>query len=204
MRQFLMKSRLIDKNFLKRENKVIEYIVVHDTGNKNKGASLDRHHSFFQNSSNNSIYHYLVGNEAFDYKIYNFVSEENKTSYCENEKCNNNITDDNSIAIGICVNSDSDYKNNILGLARLAAELLIKYDLNMDRLVRHYDASKELCPKSMSDDNWYLWNGFYDLTSTIVNWLQSGANIYDINNALLQEYKNFQEKYLEVMEKIKL
>ncbi len=204
MRQFLLKNRLIDRNFSKREDKIIEYIVINDTGNTNKGASLDRHYKFFQNSSNNAIYHYLIGNEAYEYKIYNFVNEENKTSYCENGTCNYGITDENSIVIGICVNSDSDYKNNIIGLARFAADLLIKYDLNIDRLVRKYDVNREICPKSMSYNDWYLWNGFYDLTNTIVNWLQSGANVYDINNALLEEYKKFQNKYLEAMENIKL
>ena len=90
-----------------------------------------------------------------------------------------------------------------MGLARFAAELLIKYDLTIDRLVRHYDASKKICPEFMSFNDWNLWKGFYDLTNTIVNWLQSGANLQDINNGILSEYEKFQENYQEEIEFIK-
>lgn len=203
MRQYLIKDRSICKNFSKRQNCGVDYIVVHDTGNWDKGASLDRHHSFFKNISDNASYHHLVGNEGNEYKIYNFISEEYKAWHCGDGKGKYGISNENSIGIGICVNSDSDYKNNILGLARLAAELLIKHDLTIDRLVRHYDASKKICPELMSFNDWKLWKGFYDLTNTIVNWLQSGANLKDINNAILSEYEKFQNEYEEEIEFIK-
>jgi len=106
------------------------------------------------------------------------------------------ITNDNSIGIGMCVNKDSDHKNNILGMARLAAELLIKHDLTMDKLVRHYDASRKVCPEFMSSDDWKLWNGFYDLTSFIFNVLQGGGDILDIEMQISDNCEKFIETYL--------
>ncbi|AID45075.1 N-acetylmuramoyl-L-alanine amidase [Candidatus Arthromitus sp. SFB-mouse-Japan] len=196
MKQYLLKEKLISNNFSNRENKKIEYIVVHDTGNWDEGAGLDRHYNFFENVSDNASYHYLVGNEDNEYKIYNLVGEEYRSWHCGDGRGKYGITNDNSIGIGMCVNKDSDHKNNILGMARLAAELLIKHDLTMDKLVRHYDASRKVCPEFMSSDDWKLWNGFYDLTSFIFNVLQGGGDILDIEMQIRDNCEKFIETYL--------
>ncbi|BAK81501.1 peptidoglycan recognition protein family protein [Candidatus Arthromitus sp. SFB-rat-Yit] len=197
MKQYLLKERLISNNFSNRENKKIEYVVIHDTGNWDEGSGLDRHYNFFENVSDNASYHYLVGNEGNEYKIYNFVGEEYRSWHCGDGRGKYGITNDNSIGIGMCVNKDSDHKNNILGMARLAAELLIKHDLKMDRLVRHYDASRKVCPEFMSPNNWSLWGGFYDLTSFIFNVLQSGSDALDIEIQIRYRCREFIETYLD-------
>ena len=99
----------------------------------------------------------------------------------------------------MCVNKDSDHKNNILGMARLAAELLIKHDLTMDKLVRHYDASRKVCPEFMSSDDWKLWNGFYDLTSFIFNVLQGGGDILDIEMQIRDNCEKFKASCLIIL-----
>lgn len=204
MKQYLLKEKLISNNFSNRENKEIEYIVVHDTGNWNEGSSLDRHYNFFENVSDNASYHYLVGNEGNEYKIYNFVGEEYRAWHCGDGRGKYGITNDNSIGIGMCVNKDSDYENNILGLARLAAELLIKHDLTIDKMVRHYDASRKVCPESMSKNDWSIWKGFYDLTNSILNWLQSGSDALEIENGIWEVCREFSEKYFSDSEDMKV
>lgn len=200
MKQYLLKEKLISNNFSNRENKAIEYIVVHDTGNYDEGASLDRHYNFFENVSDNASYHYLVGNEGTNYRIYNFVNEEYRAWHCGDGRGMYGITNDNSIGIGMCVNRDSDYENNIIGLARLSAELLIKYDLDITRLVRHYDASRKVCPESMSRRAWNLWNGFYDLTSAILNQLTSDQDSFEIEKGIHDVCEEFKREYFSDQE----
>jgi N-acetylmuramoyl-L-alanine amidase len=40
-----------------------------------------------------------------------------------------------------------------------------KYDIPLDRVVRHYDASRKICPRSMSENNWEKWWEFKERLS---------------------------------------
>ena len=35
-----------------------------------------------------------------------------------------------------------------------------KHNIPLDRVIRHFDASKKICPRSMSSNNWEGWRAF--------------------------------------------
>jgi uncharacterized protein YgiM (DUF1202 family) len=43
-----------------------------------------------------------------------------------------------------------------------------KYSISIDKVVRHFDASRKICPQSMSLNNWSKWQSFKNqLTSDV-------------------------------------
>ena len=69
----------------------------------------------------------------------------------------------NSIGIETCVNYGSDYGSTLRHTANLVAELLIEYDLSIDRVLQHNNFSGKYCPRSMRDSSY--WSAFLDLVS---------------------------------------
>jgi N-acetylmuramoyl-L-alanine amidase CwlA len=91
-----------------------------------------------------------------DYKKY-------YTYQCGDGRGKYGITNTNSIGIEICVNSDGDYKKAYLKAVELTKHLMKELNIPIDRVVRHYDASRKNCPASMSGNNWALWTQFKKL-----------------------------------------
>jgi len=42
----------------------------------------------------------------------------------------------------------------------LIKSLMKKYNINIENVVRHYDASRKLCPQSFSKTGWKRWTDF--------------------------------------------
>ncbi|RKD25206.1 N-acetylmuramoyl-L-alanine amidase [Caminicella sporogenes DSM 14501] len=70
------------------------------------------------------------------------------------------ITNHNSIGIEVCVNEDGDYDKAVENTVDLVKYLMEKHDVPLDRVVRHYDVSRKICPRSMSENNWGKWLEF--------------------------------------------
>src|SRR5690606_36630652 len=70
------------------------------------------------------------------------------------------ITNKNSIGIEICVNSDGNYAKAFQNAVELVAYLMKELNIPIERVVRHYDASRKSCPASMSANNWSKWQEF--------------------------------------------
>ncbi|MCK9478911.1 MAG: N-acetylmuramoyl-L-alanine amidase, partial [Firmicutes bacterium] len=60
----------------------------------------------------------------------------------------------------ICVNSDGNYDVAFQNTVALVKHLMAELNIPIDRVVRHYDASRKNCPASMSANGWALWNTF--------------------------------------------
>ncbi|MGN1295785.1 MAG: hypothetical protein ACI4U5_05190, partial [Bacilli bacterium] len=57
--------------------------------------------------------------------------------------------------IETCVNSGSDYTSTLFKTAELVSELLIKYNLSINDVKKHYDFSGKICPKALiNSGNW--------------------------------------------------
>ncbi len=52
----------------------------------------------------------------------------------------------NGIGIEMCVNRDGNYEGTLANNAKLVASLMLKYNLNLDNVKRHYDFSGKECP----------------------------------------------------------
>jgi len=142
----------------KYDTNTVEYIVIHDTGNPKAEADAMAHYRFFSSGDMESSAHYFVD----DRQVVQIIddSEGSWHSGVKYKTPATPISNHNSIGIEMCINSDGDYDKAMRNTIDLAAYLLWKYDLDMDHLVRHYDANGKICPLTMSYNNWAKWEEF--------------------------------------------
>lgn len=135
----------------------IQHIVIHDTGNTGKGANANAHFNYFNGGDRQSSADFFVDNtqvlQVNDYNTY-------YTWHCGDGAGKYGITNANSIGIEICINSDGNYDVAFQNAVVLTKQLMLELNIPVERVVRHYDASRKNCPASMSADNWALWNTF--------------------------------------------
>ena len=135
----------------------IKYIVIHDTGNKSKGADANSHYRYFNGGNRNSSADFFVDDtkvlQVNDYTKY-------QTWHVGDGKGKYSITNSNSIGIEICVNADGDYFKAFVKAVELTKHLMKELNIPIENVVRHYDASRKNCPASMSSDGWLKWNEF--------------------------------------------
>ncbi|MFA7628650.1 MAG: N-acetylmuramoyl-L-alanine amidase [Candidatus Dojkabacteria bacterium] len=135
----------------------IRYIVIHDTGNTSKGANANAHFNYFNSGDRQSSADFFVDNtQVLQVNDYNT----NYTWHCGDGAGKYGITNANSIGIEICINSDGNYDAAFQNAVALAKQLMSELNIPIERVVRHYDASRKNCPASMSNNNWLLWNTF--------------------------------------------
>lgn len=156
--------------------KSTEYIVVHDTGNSKAGATASMHNTYIQNLNNNPdsthiSWHFTVGDDGIYQHLpldevayhagdgsYEYGDEYFNTSYNAWSIGGGNR---NGIGIESCVNEGCDYTEVMRRLAKLVSELLIKFDLSIDRVKQHNAFSGKNCPQVMRENN--RWNEFITL-----------------------------------------
>lgn len=135
----------------------IKYIVIHDTGNKSAGANAKAHYNYFNGGNRNSSADIFVDDREIlcinDYTKY-------YTWHCGDGKGKYGITNANSVGIEMCINSDSDREKALSNMVTITKELMKELNIPIDRVVRHYDASKKNCPQTMASNNWREWIDF--------------------------------------------
>lgn len=170
----------------------IKYIVIHDTGNKKKGADAMTHFAYFNGGDRGSSADFFVDDknvvQVNDYtKFYTWAVGDGKGKY--------GITNANSVSIEICINEDSVYNMAFLKAVELTKILMAELNIPIDRVVRHYDASRKNCPASMSINNWAYWQDFKnrlltdegDLTMLQYEELKKEINDLKAENKALKE-----------------
>lgn len=154
----------IQKKFVKynysNRNSAIKYIVVHDTGNTGVGSNALAHYDYFNACNRGASADYFVDDKAI---IQIVDSDKHYSWHCGDGEGAYGITNNNSIGIELCINSDGNYDKAYNNTVLLVKYLMKKYNISKDRVVRHYDASRKQCPGTMSNDNWALWNKFKSL-----------------------------------------
>lgn len=135
----------------------IRYIVVHDTGNPSRGANATAHYNYFNGGDRSSSADFFVDDTQVlcvndYYKYY--------TWHCGDGRGKYGITNRNSVGIEFCINVDSDRDKTLERTAQIVRELMQELNIPIDRVVRHYDASRKNCPQSMSGNGWAQWYKF--------------------------------------------
>ena len=135
----------------------IKYIVVHDTGNPSRGANATAHYNYFNGGDRSSSADFFVDDTQVlcvndYYKYY--------TWHCGDGHGKYGISNRNSVGIEFCINVDSDRDKTLERTAQLVRELMQELNIPIDRVVRHYDASRKNCPQSMSGNGWAQWYEF--------------------------------------------
>lgn len=132
-----------------------KYIVIHTTGNPRRGADAAAHFAYWNGGNVGQSADFVVDDKGAlqinDYHKY-------YTWHCGDGKGKYGITNANSIGVEICVNEDGDFEKALENAVNLVKRL--KAETGILHVVRHYDASRKLCPRELSANDWEKWKEF--------------------------------------------
>lgn len=149
-----IQKMISDYNFSSRQGSDIEYLIFHYTGNK--GDSALNNAKYFNACNRNASAHFFVDDE----NIYQVVNLNNSAWAVGDGKGAYGILNRNSVSIEMCCNSEGFISEtteaNALELGKYLMDL---YGIDLDHVVRHYDASRKICP-NWTNNNWERWLNF--------------------------------------------
>lgn len=132
-------------NYRQGRTQAVKYIVIHYTSNKNDTALNNI--NYFKNNTPIASAHYFVDSE----NIYTSVPEKDTAYHCGASSyvhpyCRNA----NSIGIEMCTSYsggvyyiDEKTSDNTVWLTK---QLMVKYNISPENVIRHYDVTGKLCP----------------------------------------------------------
>lgn len=143
-------------NYQKGRSQAIQYIVIHYTSNK--GDTAKNNADYFAREVTKTSAHYFVDENSVWQSVldtdtaWHCGAKTYKHKYCRNA---------NSLGIEICMNDkDGNIRlGSIVNAITLTKELMQKYNISIDNIIRHYDVTGKDCPRPMIE-NETLWNGF--------------------------------------------
>lgn len=162
------------KNHISKRKEKIQYIVVHDTGNQSYGAGAEAHKNYFMTTTRKASADFLIEEDVV-IKLNNYYKC--FTWHCGDGKGRYGITNSNSIGIEMCVNAGSNRQKTINTTIKLVFDLMEELNIPIDRVVRHYDASRKICPASMRNENWELWRRFKAALKEYIEMKKSDKNL---------------------------
>ena len=123
-----------------RERK-IDHIVIHYTGNN--GDTAENNAKYFQGANRQASAHYFVDPEEIVQSV-----RENDRAFHAGDK----VMNDRSIGIEMCSMKDAKGQyyipNKTVALtAKLTRELMAKYGIPVENVIRHYDVTGKQCPE---------------------------------------------------------
>ena len=158
--------RPIRRNIYSRRGNSIRYLVIHDTGNPNKGAGALNHRNYVENNKRGASAHYFVDDKV----IVQYVGDSLSAGSVGDGRGRYGITNANSLSIEMCINSDADYAKTYKNTVELTKNLMKKFNIPIERVVRHYDASRKSCPNHMRKNNWNKWWKFKKDIQKPIEW----------------------------------
>lgn len=176
-------KKISSYNHSSRNGNSIKYIVIHYTGNR--GDTAKNNVDYFYNGDRSASAHYFVD----DNSVWQSVEDYNSAWSVGDGRGVYGITNANSLSIEMCCKANGEVseqtENNTIELVK---SLMNKYSVSIDRVVRHYDASRKICP-NWSSNNWSRWNNFKaKLGNTTVSQpqqtLKYSTNLRDLQGAI--------------------
>ena len=132
----------------------IKYIVMHYTGNSGTSATARGNANYFHTCTRKASAHYVVDEYA---TIYQCVPD-NRAAWSVGDSRNGHgryygkCTNSNSISVEMVSHSNGRYyipAATIQRAAELVRDLMRKYNINADHVIRHYDVTTKACPEPM-------------------------------------------------------
>ena len=151
-----IKENLTNINFNKMSNKINKYIVIHYVG----AISTAYNNSvYFKNVNRSASANYFVDEN----EIYRLVADSDKAWHCGDKlksgnggAYNGKCTNSNSIGIEMCCynnNGKIDVSEKVISnTIELVKELMAKYNISIDNVIRHYDITNKICPAPLVED----------------------------------------------------
>lgn len=132
----------------------VKYIVEHDVGTI---STAKNNADFFYGGNRGASAHYFV--DGLD--VWQVVEDYHGAWHVGDGYGKFGISNVNSIGIEMCLQPNGKVseltKQTTIKLTKM---LQAKYNVPNSRVVRHYDASRKICPRSMSANNWAEWREF--------------------------------------------
>ena len=138
-------------------NRKIKYLVMHYVG----AVSTARNNaSYFKNTYRGASAHYFVD----DNEIVRVVEDKDIAWHCGNDVYYCGARNSNSLSIEMCCYRMSNGNLNITAdtearAVELAKELIKKYNIPIENVVRHYDVTRKNCPAPFVKDE-ERWENF--------------------------------------------
>ena len=134
----------------------VAYLVYHYVGATGGGAANAR---YFQNTAGTEASaHYFVGHASEGAEIWSSVPEGDTAWHCgaktyRHPTCRNA----NSIGIEMCCHRRGDGtwyidEETMAAAAELGREIMARYGIPLDHVLRHYDVTGKLCPRPLIDE----------------------------------------------------
>lgn len=99
----------------------------------------------------------------------------------------------NMASIGIEICESGNYAMNVENAAELVAKMLLERGWGVDRLRRHWDWSKKICPRKMYDNgSWNGWDGFKRQVQQKMNQLKGANQVKKVEGQATITYKGKQ------------
>lgn len=137
-------------NYNTLKGKVNKYIVIHYTANN--GDTALGNCKYFYSTDRGSSAHYFVDETG----VWQCVNDSDVAWHCgassyKHPYCRNN----NSIGIELCSRKDGNYyfkDETVNNAAELVRELMAKYSVPIENVIRHYDVTGKICPEPFVRD----------------------------------------------------
>jgi N-acetylmuramoyl-L-alanine amidase CwlA len=130
---------------IQRRTQPVKYIVVHYTGSGTPAAgSALANCKYFSGGDRQASAHYFIDDSG----VWEYADPaEYFTWHCGDGHGRYGISNSNSIGIEVCQNGDRPYTPaEKIYLRELVQSLMKKFGVPASRVVRHYDASRKMCP----------------------------------------------------------
>lgn len=161
----------------------VEYLVVHYTGAP--GDTAQNNGRYFAREKTGSSAHYFVDEQTVVRSVpEEFTAWHCGANYYRHPKCRNG----NSIGIEICTKGENGrYRfapEAVERAQKLIRQLMQKYGIGEDCVLRHYDVTGKLCPAPLVEEN--AWESF-----------KEGLTVYETLEAVPRWARESVEKLVE-------
>jgi N-acetylmuramoyl-L-alanine amidase CwlA len=157
------------------------YLVVHDTGDP--GGTDTNEHDYFAGGNRNASADVFVDKDSITQIINTDIDY---SWHCGDGAGVYGIKNSNSMGIEMCLEADGTLsEETIENTLYVVKYFMDKYNIPLERIVRHYDASRKCCPAAMSKNNWAPW---YDFKNRLANYSGSGP-VISSGNWILEDNK---------------
>lgn len=152
---YMQKKYNVTKCANRRTNKSVKYIAVHYTATE---ASAKNNCIYFSGGNRNASADYFIDRDGSIYK-FNADCANYFTWHVGDGKGKYGITNANSIGIEVVSKGTEFTKAQKNSLRALVLAIMDDYGVKAENVVRHYDASRKICPKPYAgsktkDKNW--------------------------------------------------
>lgn len=143
-----------------RSKNAIKYIILHYVG---AVSTAKNNAEYFYDKFRGASAHYFVDEK----EIWQVVEDNDSSWAIGADKYYNGARNTNSISIEMCCYTNSkgklDIKEEVVEKSiELTKYLMKKYDIDIDHVIRHYDATRKVCPAPFVNDE-SRWNDFKKL-----------------------------------------